>query len=226
MTTTLALLGTSSAVEVDVSNDNALFAELRSPAVGSLGVYGEAAQSGAITATMASGATVFSMRWTDSTRLCLIRRVSVVGIVLTTITTAVRSDLQLFVARSFTSSDSAGTAVVPSSSENKLRTSFGGTLFATGNIRVASTAAVTAGTRTLDTNPIGRVLGFYATAAGSYVFGQGGGYAYLWDRTQLGLHPLVLAQNEGIVVTSSAAGPATGTFTLGFQVEWLETAAY
>lgn len=226
MATTIAILGTSSAVEADVSNDKALFVEMRPPAFGSRGYYSVGGTSGAIAATLASGSTVFSMRWTDSTRLCVIRRLNAVGVVTSAITTGVRFDLQLFVARFFTASDTLQSSITPSSTENKLRTSMGSTLFAAGDIRIANTAGITAGTRTLDTNPIGRLLGFSGTAAGTFIYGGIGGYAMLLDRTNPNMYPLVLAQNEGIVVTTSAAGPATGTFALGFNVEWIETTAY
>src|SRR4051812_3827874 len=114
MSTSLALVGTTSGTEVEVSGDKAMFAELRSPAFRSLGVYTIGVETGAIAATLGSGATVFSLRWSDSTRLCVIRKLSVIGVVLSTITSAVRFDLQAFVARSFTASDTAGTSVLPS----------------------------------------------------------------------------------------------------------------
>ncbi|MBK8246591.1 MAG: hypothetical protein IPK85_04210, partial [Gemmatimonadetes bacterium] len=41
-----------------------------------------------------------------------------------------------------------------------------------------------------------------------------------------GEHPIVLAQNEGIVINSAIAIPTTGTFVLGIECAWAEVESY
>ncbi len=220
----IKLVGTSSATEVDSNTDKALLVECRAPAFGSLGIYSVAIPTGAIAATLAANSTLFSMRWIDATRLCLIKSIRVSGIVTATITAAVPFDLSVFVARNFTVSDSGGTAITLSSSNQKLRTSFGASLI--GDMRVSTTATLTPGTRTLDAQAIDRMQGFTGTVIGTYIFGNGTGAVYLTDRRGAGTYPVVLAQNEGIVIQNPLAGPATGSITLLVDVEWQEVSAY
>ena len=88
-----------------------------------------------------------------------------------------------------------------------------------GDIRIASTAALTAGTKTLDAQGFGGVVnGLSATA------GVGIGEAAIFDSTGGSNYPLVLAQNEGFVVTATV--PATGTWTAGLSIAWSEVTAY
>lgn len=218
------LIGTTSGVEVNSNTDGALQVEIRGAAIGSLGVYQVTVPSGAIAATLAAGSTLFSFRWTDATRLALIKVITVSAVVTSAITTAVPFDLEAVVARSFTASDSGGTAISLSGNNNKLRTSFGTSLV--GDARVAATAALTTGTRTLDAQAIGRVQGFTGTALGTQVFGTVNGANNLVDRSEPGRYPLTLAQNEGIIIRNPLAGPATGTITLLISIEWQEVAAY
>lgn len=47
----------------------------------------------------------------------------------------------------------------------------------------------------------------------------------LYEWTGVGQHPIILGQNEGVVVRIFNTGPASGTFTLYTQWEWAEVAA-
>jgi hypothetical protein len=88
------------------------------------------------------------------------------------------------------------------------------------DIRIASTGALTAGTRTLDTDPLAAItVGIGATA----------NVIYIPPTTDLfvaypGDHPLVCAQNEGFIIQATV--PATGTWCFGVQVEWDEIDSY
>jgi hypothetical protein len=220
--------GTNTGVGADVNQDRSLKVEIRPPAVGALGAYSLAMQSGSITATLGASSNLFSLRWTDSTRFALIRKVTVSALVLTTITTGVQFDLALFFARSFSASDTnanSSTTATLTTNNAKFRTSFGSSLIAASDVRMAGTGGFTAGTRTLDTNPLGRIPGWTGTAAGTPVYNTPYPVPIV-DRTGAGQYPIVLAQNEGVVIQNATAGPATGTFNVTVNIEWQEAAAY
>ena len=108
----------------------------------------------------------------------------------------------------------------------KCRTSFGTTLL--GEARCASTAALGAGTKTLDTQGIGNVqigigTGAITVAANLNLFEK----TDLLEQDGIEQHPLILTQNEGFVIRNGAtAWPATMTWALGVTVVWAEVATY
>ncbi len=219
----------SSGVIADVNPDKSTFVEIRPPAIGALGVYNTIVVTGNIAATLAAGSTLVSFRWSDATRLAVVRYVRASAIVTATMTTGVLFDLDLVVARSFTVSDSGGTVFVPLGVNNKMRTSMGSSLLT--DLRVATTVPLTVGTRTLDANAMGRLQGFTGLpgpssgAVGAPFFGQA--FSTLIDRSlRVGAYPLVLAQNEGFIVRNPLIGPATGTFQIMLEIEWSEVPSY
>jgi hypothetical protein len=97
----------------------------------------------------------------------------------------------------------------------KLRTAMGSSLLGAGDMRIATTAALGAGTKTLETlslssisapGPITASLNGQIIAPGTFLY-----HADIGD----GEHPLVLAQNEGLSIRSVAV-PATGTWTAAY----------
>jgi hypothetical protein len=89
-----------------------------------------------------------------------------------------------------------------------------------GASRIASTAALTAGTKTLDTQPIGQ----YSAAFGTGTSIQWIPQFDLFHIDPGGEAPLVLATNEGFVIRATV--PATGTWQFGVTVCWAEVTAY
>jgi len=78
---------------------------------------------------------------------------------------------------------------------------------------------LTAGTRTLETQPIG--------AANAW----SGGAGSTLPQTQLlshdaGDYPFILAQNEGLIITNAVAMGAAGAGTLIVNIEWSEANSY
>ncbi|MGA7122296.1 MAG: hypothetical protein WBY94_19495 [Polyangiaceae bacterium] len=209
--------------KANVDADGHLNVNVRPPAFQALGYYQQVAVSGNIAATLAANSALFSFRWADATRLCMIQSVKVGCIVTGTITTAVPFDLALFVARSFSASDTGGTGVGVPTNMQKMRSSMGSSLVT--DFRMATTGTLTAVTRTLDTNPIARVQGNSGTAVGTQFFGTGSPQP-LYLRDNVDHHPIILAQNEGFVVTAPLAGPASGTFSILVQVIWGELNSY
>lgn len=238
----IKLIGTTSGVEQDVDASKAarvvLYDSAGNPIAydtdfklvtaqkpnAALGHYSVAGKTGAITATLAANSTLFSMRWSDATRFAIIERIAINAYTVGPITASVAVDFDLIFARSFTVADSGGVSLLPAANMNERRTSMGTTLF--NDIRIANTGTLTVGTRTLDTNPIRKVFGVSGTAALTRWFLTD--MPLIWDSVYGGggQHPLILAQNEGIVIRNNLVGPATGTFVVYFCVDFAETTAY
>jgi hypothetical protein len=173
-------------------------------------------QSGTIAAGLAANSPVFSLRYTGS-GVAVIRRVSVSVAELTGSAGGLAS-LQMFSARAFTASDSAGTAGTLTGNNGKLRTSLATT--GVGSIQIATTGTLTAGTRTLDTDPMAGLVASLTTTANTGLLNQ----SVLYEPSKAGDYPLELANNEGFVIQMTV--PATGTEVLQVRVDWEEYSAF
>jgi hypothetical protein len=180
-----------------------------------IGYYSIAGASGALTGVAAAGP-VFSFRNTGS-NLILMRRVSIGFVTTTAFTTAQGLAYSLVRANSFTASDSGGTALY-TAGQNKHRNSFTN-ITSAPDIRISSTAALTAGTRTLETNSMG-IVGGSSTAVGTSM-----GRTDMLEQ-DAGDYPLALAQNEGFVITNLIAMGAAGVIQLQVNVEFAEVSSY
>lgn len=188
---------------------------------GALGHYRVAATV-PLVVTQAANGTLFSFRWGDATRLCVITKIRIGCLQTAAATATIMPSFSMLVARSFSASDSVGTAVTLTGNNMKKRTSMGTSLVT--DIRYSAVAAgLTAGTRTLDTQPV-LVLPTQQTIttpnATLYSIEQDYG---IGD----GNHPLTLAQNEGFIIQGpSIVFGAAGTANLTVEVSWAEVAAY
>lgn len=127
-------------------------------------------------------------------------------------------------ATAWTVQGTGGTGITPAALL-KLRTSMGSTLVASGDTRIATTAALGAGTKTLEAQSLSAIAApgpITASLNGQII--APGTFLYHCD-VEAGEHPLVLAQNEGFVVRSVAV-PATGTWSASFNVRWTELVSY
>lgn len=173
--------------------------------------------TGAVTG-VAAGAAIFSFR-NLSANPVLVRRVGVGFVTTTAFTAAQMISFGLTVARSFTASDSGGTAIALTGSNAKHRTSLATPTSL--DCRVATTTALTAGTRTLDANNL-------AVAAG---WSGGAGVTIAATLNNLlshdtGDYPLVLAQNEGLLITNLTAMGAAGVGVATVAIEFAEASAF
>lgn len=211
--------------QVKSDTDGGLRVQIRPPAFGALGAYSKTLTTGSIVATGSANAVIWSMRWTDGTRLAVVERVRVAAVVISTITAAVPYNLALFASRSYTVSPttSIGTTGTLSGNNAKRRTSMGTTLL--GGIWSLGTAAagLTGQTFTNDTDALAAISGNSGTVVGTQFFGPNP--ANLWD-DNVDSHPIILAQNEGLTIQAPLAGPATGTFQVVVAVDWMEVALY
>lgn len=187
--------------------------------VGNNGAYRISAVSGLLAATLAAGAPLFSFRWGDATRKCVLLGINASVVVSAAITTAVVTGLEAVVARGFTVAHTGGTPLTIAGNNGKMETGFGST--AAADIRMATTAALGGGTVTLDSQGFGIAAFATGTAIGTPL-----------SKTPLYLpqpgqdHPLVLSQNEGFVIQTALAGPATGSLRLALDIAWAEVNSY
>jgi hypothetical protein len=184
------------------------------------GAFGIAAQSGALTGVAAGGA-VFSLRNNAGNgELFVVRRLGVGFLTTTAFTTAQAIDFGAYVARNFTVSDSAGTAIALTGNNQKLRTSHA--VPNSADCRISAAAALTAGVRTLDPQPIGVVAG-WAGGVGQGIISPF--TCNLWDQYS-GDHQLVLAPNEGLIIAPITAMGAAGVGRLYVNAEIAVVASY
>lgn len=207
--------------EVDGTTFRALRVTVRPVDYGSLGIYRVSHLSGTMAAGLAAAAEIFQARWTDATRFALVHGFLLNGMAgSATAFTAGFASINLTVARSWSADGAGGTALTLTGNNQKLRTSMGTSLF--GAMRGASTAALTAGTKTLDAQPVGLIPFSIGTAASVIYVGNTPLCGEIAE-TQAPM-PIVLAQNEGVV--SRATVPATGTWQFGVTMLWSEVASY
>jgi hypothetical protein len=124
------------------------------------------------------------------------------------------------VARSWTASDTGGTAALFTQTNTaKQRTTMPTSAFAGGGqIMIANTGANSAGTRTLDTQAMAFAAGG-ATAISSSL------PPTALFQHQAGDYPLIFAVNEGFIINNVTTMGATGVINLTVNVEWMELAA-
>ena len=181
--------------------------------------YSIGAQSGLLTGVAAAGA-LFSFRNLAATPVA-VRRVGVGFIATTGFTAAQKLDWGLIVARSFSASDTLGTAIALTGNNGKMRSALA-TITAV-DCRIATTTALTAGTKALDTNHLSQIAA-YAAAAGVGVLLAPSASNLLQHDT--GDYPLVLAQNEGFNIQNITAMGAGGVGVLYVTVELAEVPSY
>src|SRR3990167_8915508 len=117
-----------------------------------LGMYSVGLSTGDMVATLAANSTLWSMRWTSSAARCAIESIYIWLVLTAGSTLGALFGFDLFVARSFTASDSGGTAATLTGNNQKRRTNMGTSLMT--DMRIAGTTGLTVGTRTLDAHPV------------------------------------------------------------------------
>lgn len=220
--------GANSNVEIQVDPTyQAIRANLRptewqSPAGVIGGHYHTSALTGTIAAAIASAAQVFQVRWGDPSKLFILKKLTVQCNTLTAFTTGTGGvPLELILGHGSTANGSGGTSLGITGSSNRLRTSMAGSAFATsGEVRVATTAALTAATgQTLEAVALANCLGpANATNAQTPVMA-------LFEMRDAGAHPLILNSGDTFAVRTNTVA-AAGTWVAAFTMEWVESVAY
>jgi hypothetical protein len=204
--------------EVDGTSFRAVRMVKRPMDYGALGSYAVSARTGVMAAGLAANAEIFQLRWTDATRLCVITSVHCSGGGSIVAFAAGVTVMEVLAARSWVTVGSGGTAITLATNNQKLRSAMGTSLV--NDMRVASTAILGLGAKTLDAQPLGSIVSSVTATAGAPLWPS----AHLYEINENDGHPIILAANEGIVVRATV--PATGTWTASIDVTWMEMAAY
>lgn len=215
--------GTTGAIADVDSTTKAQRVSVRPP--DALGHYRLSATTGLLTVVAAGTATVghlFTFRNSHASTLIVPVYISVKWNTIAGFTAAQEVGFDVLIARNYTTSHTGGTAVSAAGAGGlKKRTGYPTSVL--GDARIGTTGALTAGTHTLDAQAMMQNQ-FAELAAGAAI--PKGRFESVWDMTNSGDSPLVLAQNEGIVVRNSILMGAGGTARMTVEVAWFETAAY
>ena len=206
--------------EVDGTNFRALRVVSKPIDYGALGAYGINLVTGVMAAGVAANSEIFQARWVDSTRLCCIFRIGNEGAGSIVAFAAGATKFEAMIARSWTADGTSGNPSTLTGNNQKLRTSMGSSLFVGTGVRMASTGALGAGTKTLDAHGIGATNSSVTATAGAVVLPPD----TLFQANNMDNHPIVLVQNEGPIVRATV--PATGTWTAGISMRWAEVVSY
>jgi hypothetical protein len=207
---------------------------------GALGHYRAVLTTGTIAAGMAANGELVQMRWVDATRFCVVQQVTVLEF--RNITTAFAAgpyEFNIIRSTAWSADGTGGGAVAVTDPQMQMRPpTMGASLFSTG-FRLATTAALGAGTKTFDTNKMGACFGNvgstpaiaeYFIPKGGGVTGTGGpGVDIMAPDASNGEHPLILTSNGGSTsegISIRATVPATGTWIASFLVKWCEVTAF
>lgn len=193
---------------------------------GALGHYKWGGFSGVVAAALGTNSEILQFRWTHASNLALITKVKISACVSTTFFAAgVPVQIDLRKATGWSVAGSGGTRVTLGS-DGKARTALmGSSLVAASDIGISSTGALTAGTKTLETNSMAAIMapGPISASLNGQIIAAG---TILWEPdTGDGEHPLLLATNEGFVIRSVAV-PGSGTWMFAVYINWTEVTAY
>lgn len=217
--------------DVDGSTFRALKATNRPYDYGTGGEYGLSVATGTIAAALAASSVLFSAQWTSSTKVAVIHSLRWRFLPLTAFTAATLTDhtsFDAFIGRTFSAAHTGGTALTLTGNSFKRRASMASTAFA--SIIIATTAALGGGTVTLDPHAYAQSIRKGnrvnpAAATEEVIMPQMDGGNWSPDVCN-GEHPIVLAQNEGIVIRNRTVWPAAGTGILCVEMNWGEGASY
>jgi hypothetical protein len=196
---------------------------------GSLGHYRYAGTTGTIAAALAALGQIFYVRWVDATRFFVLHKLQVRFQALTPFTAGTLTDFGFDLVKVTAVSAGGGGTDVGTLVKTRMRSTMGASLLdATGLVRIASTAALTALT-TVDATSIAQSLGdaqrVNPAAATEEAIVNDPTLTYIADMAN-GEYPLVLAQNEGLVVRNRTVWPVAGTGIFQVEMVWSEVTAF
>lgn len=189
--------------------------------------YRFAGFTGTIGAALAANSEVLQFRFVSGTKsFAVVEKILFDGSGVVAVATAAGPlGFAAFVARSWTAAGSGGTRIAMTGDNLQMETSEPNSQV--NDLGIATTGALTAGTKTLDANSFGQCLGGVGTAAVTAYAGNTTLIAPqpLLDATA-GQPALVLANQEGFVIRTTHVGPAGLTYVAGFTIVWREVTAY
>jgi hypothetical protein len=182
------------------------------------GYYEETLVSGLITGTSAADP-IFSLQWHDPDYDMILKSLIVRVLTTTAFAAAQLVDFKGWICRGFTGADSGGTDSKPSTLMQKLETRWPDSrLVSLGDLRIASTGTLTAGTRTPDTLPLFGA-GFLSNAINTGILNPPFKYP---DRDNMDLPAPRFKVHEGLIITLPTVLGATGVIKAWITLGWME----
>lgn len=181
--------------------------------------------TGTIGAATGANSELFQFRFVSGTKtFAVVRKVIFDGVGIVAVGTALGPlGWMLKPARAWTVAGSGGTRIATAGDNLQMETALVSTQV--NDIGIATTAALTAGTKTKDANSIGQAIVSIGTGAVTTYQLIAPASQPLLDASAGGA-PLVLANQEGFTIDTTHAGPAGLTYTVGFTVDWVEVTDY
>lgn len=184
----------------------------------SFGGYRQGLMTGTMAAGLAANSEVLQFRYTGA-NVAVVNLVRFEGVAASLAFAAGQLSFRLLMATAWSADGSGGNALTTTGEAAQLDSRFA---IPVATLRVATTAALTAGTKTLqgitaNQQGLGMALGFTAPATPAV-----GAQMAPYDLLNASVYdsPQVLQANEGLVVVATV--PATGTWLSGFTVSWIE----
>jgi len=171
---------------------------------------------------------IFSMQWASTSKIFQPTQIEINWSLATTFTTSADLAFGLFFVRAFTTAPSGGTQATFTATNTTLSgafdTNFGTTSFASaGDLRIATTGNLTAGTGNIDKYPLRVWMGNAAISAG--VAGQSSQNA-IYTPWELGNDPntqtIWVRYQEGLSLQPMATMGAAGVINFSVGIEWIE----
>ena len=180
--------------------------------------------TGTIGAALGANSEILQFRFLTGTKTkCIVRKIMLDGIGIVAVSTAIgQLGFMVKPARSWSVAGSGGTRIATTGDNLQMRQS--NPASQVNDLGIATTGALTAGTKTLDANAIGQVLTSIGTGAVTTYQLIPSGQALL--DVSGGGAPLVLGDQEGFAILTTHVGPTALTYVAGFTIDWLEVAAY
>lgn len=183
--------------------------------------------TGDIAAGAGAASEILQFRWSATStgaaaKLCLIQEIALTGMRASTAFAVGNIDIVATAARAYTANGTGGATATMTTNNAKLQTAM--QTSSVGEIRVATTAALGAGTKTFDAQDLGRITTHSSGGTGSATPIVGNIHLPLLtlfnDDEADNEGPIVLATNEGFSIRATV--PGTGVWSAGFKIRWIE----
>ena len=183
--------------------------------------YCVAGITGTIAAALAANSTVFAMRLDPSsaTRLAFIERIRMQYTTVVAYTTPVTAARRLAIYRGSGAASSGGTAISTAFSKDSTSASSEFNSANGGDVRIATTGALTVTGITYETPEISNMCLTHVGAAGAF-------FEEVFEFSTTESSPLILQPGQLLAVRNPAAMDAAGTWQLAIRVDWHETTAW
>lgn len=186
--------------------------------LGARGSYQWAGLTGVLPAALGANSEIFQWRYVQVGSIVqVLRKVRISAAVSTTAFAAgVPVQIEMRRATAWTVQGTLGTGVTFGTNAKK-KTTHASTALAAGDVRIATTAALGVGTKTLDGEACANLVGQPGTAVGAIILPG----VFMYERASADEYPFVFTNQEGFVIRSVAV-PITGTWQAAIEVVWDE----